>query len=124
MRRVRIGDIMIGILSLAVILLIGIESWSGSGGSPELHIQVDEDNFVYSLATDQHLEISGPIGTTYVTIEDGHVHVDDSPCTQKICVAAGEISRTGEWIICLPNHVFITIEGVEETSKEVDDVVF
>jgi len=39
--------------------------------------------------------------------------VEDSPCRDKICVLGGWISHSGEWLACLPNSVFVRVEGAD-----------
>lgn len=80
--------------------------------------------WVYSLDTDVHTHIPGPLSETEVIIQDGSVHIPASPCRDKICISMGQISRPGQWIICLPNDVFVRVEGVEAEDREVDDVAF
>ena len=50
-------------------------------------------------------KVEGAIGITTFQIEDGKVHIVDSPCPNKTCVEQGWTSP----IICLPNKVVITI---------------
>jgi hypothetical protein len=57
--------------------------------------------------------VEGPIGHTHVVIEGNRVRVTESPCRDKICIAAGWIEHTGEWTACLPNRVFVRVEGGE-----------
>ncbi|PID58323.1 hypothetical protein CSB45_04450 [candidate division KSB3 bacterium] len=64
-----------------------------------------------SLAENQTLAVPGPLGETLLTIHDGHVHVTESPCRNKICIHSGRISRSGEIIACVPNKVVIQILG-------------
>ncbi len=124
MKGIKKGDLVIALLAVVLIVAIGWNTWRAGSGTPALHIQVDERTWIYMLDKDQTIEIQGPIGLTRIIIEDEHVHVSDSPCTEKICIAAGEISESGDWIVCLPNRVFLSIEGTTETQKEVDDVVY
>ena len=124
MRSIRIGDILLALLSLSAIIWISVGIYSDRGRASEVQIRTDEALYVYDLLTDASIVIPGPLGDTHIEIHDAHVHVSESPCKSKICIAAGEISKTGEWIICLPNRVFITIEGEIEADGEVDDVVF
>ena len=58
------------------------------------------------------------LGETIVAIESGGVHVVSSPCPEKICISMGTIRRPGTWIACLPNGLFIRIEG--EDAEELD----
>lgn len=125
MKSIKLLDVVIGILAASLIIFSFVRIYSQGGSASQVIIKVDETVWTYALDTDRELAIPGPLGDTIVHIENGSVHVEDSPCTNKYCVAAGNIDRPGEWIVCLPNHVFISIDGtVAEDTLEVDDVVF
>lgn len=125
MRYLRAGDLLLVILTAVLIAAVSVLVYSDTReqGS-EVHIQVQGREYVYELDEDREIEVSGPIGTTGIVVSDGAVHVHDSPCRAKICISAGSISRPGQWIICLPNSVFITIEGETPDQEQVDDYVY
>ena len=52
-----------------------------------------------------------PIGETVVQIKDKRVQVLSDPGPKQICVEQGAIGSAGDWLACLPNHVFIKITG-------------
>ncbi|MGM0432387.1 MAG: NusG domain II-containing protein [Spirochaetota bacterium] len=124
MKRILSGDLLAALLTVAIITYISLTVYGSSGDEAIVHIEVGQKEWIYDLQQDQDAYIPGPLGDTHVVIEDGHVHVESSPCKAKICIAAGEIAQVNDWIICLPNRVFITIEGEAELSDEVDEVVF
>lgn len=124
MRHVRMVDLLIITAAILLIIAASFYAYSGGGDTPAVEVRVEDREWIYDLETDRTVMIPGPLGETEMIIEDGHVHVHDSPCQSKICVAAGEISQTNEWIICLPNRVFISIVGTKPESREVDEVVY
>lgn len=69
--------------------------------------------------------IEKKIETTYGynLLEIGHdyVQVLSASCPNKLDVKQGKISRVGESIICLPNHLLVTIEG--EVDENYPDVI-
>ncbi|MBN1129937.1 MAG: NusG domain II-containing protein [Chitinispirillaceae bacterium] len=84
----------------------------GKTGAPEsVRIQGGTREWFYPLDRDREIEVPGPLGITRVRIEHGTVFVLDSPCPEKTCMKAGRIRDRGGWIACLPNQVFIAIEG-------------
>lgn len=119
-----LGDGIIILSSIFCIILLTFSVYKNRSGEPVLHISVEEKEWIYDISIDREIQIPGPIGVTHIEVENGKVHVHDSPCTSKICVAAGWIDSPGEWIVCLPNRVFITIEGVTGKTQEVDDFVY
>jgi hypothetical protein len=125
MKKTKPADIIIIILSVVLIVFLFISTYSQTQDSVELLVRVDNESWRFTLEEDRILHIPGPLGETEIHIQDGEIFVEDSPCVSKICVAAGKIKRPGQWIVCLPNHVFISIEGtVESGIGEVDDIVF
>ena len=59
----------------------------------------------------QRIRIEGPLGTTTVAIEHGAASIVESPCPHHLCIRKGRISRTGDWVACIPNGVIVSIEG-------------
>ena len=53
-------------------------------------------------------------GTNTLIIKDGRVHISEATCPDKVCIYQGEISQSGEMIVCLPNLVIAKIVGEEE----------
>lgn len=84
----------------------------GSGqGDLQVIIEGPGQSWIYPLSTEETIQVRGPLGDTVVVIHQGSVHVDSSPCQNQLCVAAGEIRQQGQWVACLPNQVFVRIEG-------------
>lgn len=54
-------------------------------------------------------------GENFVTIqvENDAVRVTDASCPDKDCVHRGFISRSGQSIVCLPNHLSVVLENGE-----------
>jgi len=106
---------------VVAVLVVGgfsLRAYSESEAGSQVRIQTATNEFVYPLEQDLDLEIEGPLGITHVEIDDGRVRVTESPCREKICIAAGWVSQSGEWIACLPNRVFLRVEGGEETGVD------
>lgn len=81
----------------------------------QVRIETDGNLFrVLSLESEETIAVPGPLGTTYVVIHDGAAHVSASPCRSKICVNTGEISYSGQLIVCVPNKVVVRVTGQEE----------
>ncbi len=78
-----------------------------------LRVEVEDSGgrALYPLNEDRRIEARGPLGITTVHIEHGGVHVEDSPCTNKVCIAMGTIHSSGQFVACLPNRVFVRITG-------------
>lgn len=68
----------------------------------------------YRLSENRIQEITGPLGTNRLVIEDGRVWMEEAVCPDWYCIRQGEISKSGEQIICLPNGIVVEITGGEE----------
>jgi hypothetical protein len=121
----RVGDIVILALSITLIAL-SLGTYQDFSGEPEVHVRTDGGEFIYDLDVDTFATFEGPVGETTIEIRNGKVHVHDSDCRNKVCIAAGWVSSPGDWIICLPNNVFVLIEGSLDKGDGggVDDTAF
>ncbi len=107
----RILDILSIALALGVIALFSVQAYTGAGQSSEVSIQANGQDYLYPLDQDAEFSVSGPIGETTIQIRNRAVRVVSSPCRDKICIAAGWLSHSGQWTACLPNRVFVRVEG-------------
>ena len=67
----------------------------------------------YSLDSDkkQIVDVSTEYGHNVVVIDKQKVFVTETDCMDKVEIAAGEISKPGQSLVCLPNRLVITVEG-------------
>jgi len=110
--------------AIAAIALASVSAYSGRGGEGEVVVSGSSGEWIYPLGADRVIEVAGPLGTTLVEIHGKSVHITDSPCPNKTCVASGDISSNGQWIACLPNHVFVRVEGGSRGGGGVDAGAF
>lgn len=85
--------------------------YSRSGGKLYAHITGESGEWIEPLDTDRLIEVPGPLGNSFVRIEGGKVGFIDSPCDNKLCIDMGFISEQNMWVACLPNRVFVKIDG-------------
>jgi len=104
-------DIFVIILASALTLVIGGVVYSGESSSSHVVIRSQDKTWVYPSDAETRVTISGPVGETIVEIHEGRTAIVSSPCDGQTCVAAGSLSRNGQWAACLPNRVFVLIEG-------------
>lgn len=83
----------------------------------------NSNNLVCKIYQDQELKYEIPLGHEEIiilTTEDGRmviqidvdgVYVKESDCPDKICVNQGKITRGGQVITCLPDKIYIKLEG-------------
>ena len=113
------------IVIFCTILLIGIFSisaYANPSAPGTVVISAPESEWIFSLSKEGMYTIPGELGDMTVEIHANQVRVLDSPCREKICIRTGAISRSGAWIACIPNRVFIRIQG--QTDEETDATSF
>lgn len=118
------GDAALIALFLVLAALLGVllPGRLMPGGSDVVIRSDDRVVGRYSLDEDRLVEVSGPMGTTTVRVEQGRARVVSSPCPNKFCVHAGAVGREGGLIVCVPNRVIVTVgkgtpEGVDAVSR-------
>jgi hypothetical protein len=87
-------------------------AYGGSGAQVEVTISGSEhQRWRFPLDADDVISVAGPLGATVVTVRAGSARIAASPCENKTCIAAGSLSRDGQFSACIPNRVIVTIEG-------------
>jgi hypothetical protein len=116
----KIMDVAVILLALGLTGVSAFGAYVQPGDTTRVVINGSGREWVFPLDTDERVEIPGPLGNTVVRIEGNQAWVESSPCTNQVCVAAGHIHGQGEWVACLPNNVFLMIEG-KEVRRHVPD---
>ena len=104
-------DIAAFLAGAAIVVFVSLAVFSDSSEAISLWITGDSEEWIESLDEHTDIEVSGPLGTTVVHIENGAASIIDSPCKNKLCIAMGAISKNRQWVACLPNNVFVRIQG-------------
>ena len=110
-------DIACIVISFAVVAAFSVGAYGG-GDAGQVVVEASGVRYRFPLSTDRLERFAGPRGDTIVAISGRTVRVVDSPCPDKICVAAGSISRAGQFIACLPNRVSVSLEGHDEPTAD------
>lgn len=103
--RLRIGDVLI--LALGLALVLGL--WARQAGSLEGQVIVRLDGQVFtqaSLRINRIIHVPGALGDSRVEIRDGRVRVAADPSPRQLCVRLGWIPP-GASAVCLPNRVAV-----------------
>jgi hypothetical protein len=109
--RPKILDIVVFVAAAGAIALSAALVYAPGKGQAEVAITGSDGAWVYPLSPDREISVPGPLGETIVAIRDKSVRIKDSPCPNKTCIAMGAIRAPGQWLACLPNRVFLRIEG-------------
>lgn len=67
---------------------------------------------------EQTVRIPSANGFNVIAVTKSGVFVSEADCPDQICVRQGEISQSGESIVCLPHRLVIRLEG--EGTGELD----
>jgi len=106
-------DLVVLAVALAATAFLSSRIYAAPGGDPVVRIGGSGGEWAYPLSQDRETAVEGPEGRTLVEIRGGRVAIEKSPCRNQTCVLAGAIDRPGQWLACLPNKVFVRIEGVD-----------
>jgi hypothetical protein len=122
------GDVFVvaGALLLAVLIWAGFYLIPGDSGILTAVVRIDGTEVARMPVTGECLserQVTLRGGIAIVEFGQGRVRVLplSSPiCRDGICWKTGWISRSGQSIVCVPNHMTITLEGA---GSGVDSVV-
>ena len=113
-RRKIIADLILIFCVVLVALSVFLVAFLRSEDGVFVSVRIgDGESVMYSLSEDGEYKLLG--GKNILVIKDGKAYMSHADCPDKTCVRTGAISKTGEQIICLPNRVYISIIGAEET---------
>jgi hypothetical protein len=113
-------DLVVILMALALTGFSAFVVYVKAGNTARVLINGSGREWVFPLDTNETVAVPGPLGDTIVRIQDNQAWVESSPCTNQVCVAAGHVHQQGEWVACLPNNVFLMIEG-QEVRRHVPD---
>jgi hypothetical protein len=109
--RVKPLDLAIVIAAALAVAWAAVSAYSPAGERALAVVTGKGGEWMYPLSADRTFRVAGPLGDTVVEIRDKALRITDSPCPNKTCIAAGAISKPGQWVACLPNQVIARIEG-------------
>ena len=107
-------DIPVIALAAVLILVIGAAVYSGDTASSRVIVRGPDKSWIFPLNAEEMVTVTGSIGETRVEISGGRAAIVSSPCGGQTCVAAGSLHKNGQWAACLPNRVFLYVEGAED----------
>ena len=126
LKQVRLRPYDYVVVAVAVLVIGAFSYFALEQGGPAQSVEIrsDQGEFVYPLDQDRELRVAGPLGDSVIVIEDGSVRFTESPCRDKICIAAGHLTHSGDWTACLPNRVFVSVSGAADADSPVDATAF
>jgi hypothetical protein len=115
--------VIIGVSSVLTALL-AFAVYGHPEDAGQVIVRGEEKTWVFPLDAEERIAVPGPLGETVVEISGGQVRALSSPCANQTCVAAGHLNRRGQWTACLPNRVFIYIEGTGDGDAVLDSTTW
>lgn len=111
------------IIACTLIFILGsaLMIYIPGGSETAFIIEAPGRSWTYPAHAETILHVEGVIGVSMVEIRNGSIRIVSSPCDNQTCVAAGSISRSGQWLACLPNQVFIHVEGKDQHDDNTID---
>jgi hypothetical protein len=113
-------DLVIILIALVLTGVTAFTVYAKRRNTAQVSIEGPDQRWVFPLDADETVEIPGPLGNTVVRIHNSEAWVVSSPCDNQICVAAGHVHTQGEWVACLPNSIFLLIEGSDDLKNVPD----
>ncbi len=102
------------IILLALIVIIGFVFMKYQQQKNAFTVEVSVDGTTissYGLDDEVDTWIEGyQGGQNHLVIHDGFAKIDEADCPDKLCVKQGEISKSGETVVCLPHRVVVTVK--------------
>lgn len=108
---IKAGDWLTGIAGMLLVAYLFLTLWVGGQGTSLIIRSGGKIVAESELTRDRDFEISGPLGTTLITVENRRVRVARDPSPRQYCVKQGWLSRAGEAALCLPNQVSVELIG-------------
>lgn len=112
LRRLRWGD---WVVAAGLLLLVAVTAYAqiapGQQGSVAMIHAPGMADRTISLQEDQVIEVQGKLGISRIEVKSGQARMVESACPNRLCLQMGWVDRPGQSVICLPNQVWLTIEG-------------
>jgi len=110
--KLSIGDLVVLLATLLVVVALYLYYWQGNASAQQAIVMVSGKFWSnIDLHENQTIEIPGKLGTSIVSIRNGKIRFESSPCTTKQCIHQGWLHQGGEFAACLPNEVSVQIVG-------------
>lgn len=87
------------------------------------YVKIEVDGkleYIFPINENRVISVKGVSGNTTLEIKDNRVRITESPCSIKVCLKQGWISKGA--LICIPNKVIVIIENQKENKNNIDAV--
>ena len=109
-RKIRAELLAIAALLLLCFAVLAVRYFTREAGGSVLVRLDGEELCRLSLSDEGRYELNG--GSNVLVIAEGSACMVQADCPDKYCIKQGRIAFEGQCIVCLPNRLSITVEGV------------
>jgi len=121
-RFIKLVDILIILAVTALTVTAAYMIYMRPSSQSMILVRGQNGEWTFPVNAEETIIVQGPLGDTTVRFHGNKAWIESSPCDNQTCVAAGSVSKQGQWTACLPNNVLLLIHGVEDDS--VDGIVW
>lgn len=114
------GDWLVVLLLLGASLTGIIWIAAAPAGSRVVVTSGEQVRFTAPLGQPHSVVLDGPLGQTHLVIDEQGARIIKSSCRQKICVAMGPASHTGDLLACVPNRILVRIDNPDGKEAPYD----
>lgn len=109
------ADIVLAVVLVILCVISSVGAYRNGEEGKQIKITVDGRLYgIYSLEKERNIKIESDYGTNIVTISKGKALMTEASCPDRYCMnqykKSGGIHSSEQSIICLPNHVAVSIE--------------
>lgn len=117
------ADILLGIILIFLCLGVSFAIAQSDAFPKFVKVTVGSELYgTYDLSQNQDITIKKNGHINVIRIHNQEVQMMESDCKNQVCIHQGAIRQVNQTIVCLPNHVIISIEG--EKSSQNDSVSY
>lgn len=120
-QQLRWGDYLVaGLFGLMASASFWLPAWGGQN-SRARSAQVFVNNVLQravEMQQAQRFTVSGQLGEVNVEVSAAGVRISASTCPNQFCVRQGYVSRPGQMLVCVPNHVVILLAGQRQNDLD------
>lgn len=112
--------IYIACVLTAAVLLVFLFLITGIDRRMAVAVVEQDGKEILRLALDEQQTVRIPAenGFNVVVVTGRGVLVSEADCPDQICVRQGEISHSGESVVCLPHRLVIRLEGAGDDGLD------
>ena len=117
--RIKLFDIVIILLVAGLTVFSAYTVYMKPQKQSQVLIRGKGGEWTFPTEAEETVFVPGPLGDTAIMLRENRAWIESSPCDNQTCVAAGFLSRQGQWAACLPNNVLLIIYGIEDNDVDI-----